>query len=522
MATTTKTRPMPSRDKSAPKGAPVTDIIGHDDPPPPYPMGRPAMHCGQCGGAGIRVTPCYFGPPLCGPCGDAQVADFDRVGWPRPWWEAPPAPHVAVACSGGLFWGEAIAPLIYSVAELGEWCEAQGITQVWVHESAFGELGWPAKPGGAHAFMERPGDWKTSAGRATLSGYSKWWKPKGYGFTLHVPAYENDSAFADAESGYRLLCDVAWYEHATRGTAPWMGGGSITSDAWIRRTFRSRRRSDLAPSAMPEPLGRAREARWYWSRPAMAEERSYRLCHALDLNLAYAAVASSLPLPVGECVYASFPTFDKRVPGLWLIEPEPWTDPRMPAPWADDARRTLPGPYWVTTPTMERCAELGVEAIESWTWPEHHAYLRPWYELIRDARAELLDVGGAPLAAVKEISRRGVGRLASRTRTKALDTDELYQPYWTWAIIAECRARLHRRLSALEVAPVAIDTDAVYFLSSRSSPEALAVRLGLPLGEGLGQFKPAGTCSAADARAALAAGNGAARAIGELRKLMKP
>jgi hypothetical protein len=321
---------------------------------------------------------------------------------------------------------------------------------------------------------------------------------------------------------------VLWYEHGTSRSAPWKGGAPLTSDSFIRKTYSQRRRVNVSVTVNPPPIetGAAREARFFWSRPPTEQERNYRYCHALDLNLAYAAVASSLSLPVGHPTHHNWPKFDKRMPGVWLIEPGPGLlDPAnlIPAPWQDDHRRDKGGTYWVTSPTMERCAELGIEPIEAYTWGEHHAYLRPWYEMIRDARAELLDVGGAPLEAVKEISRRGVGRLASRGtqhtwRGQHLDTDPLYQPYWAWAVIAECRARLHRRLSALDVRPVAIDTDAVYFLSSRSSPGALAVALGLPLGDGLGQFKAAGSCSGKDARAALEL----PAAVNALRALVKP
>lgn len=466
------------------------------------------------------MTPTYWGGPLCRRCGDRAVERFEADGWPTAWWDAPRAGHLAALGPCGLLtMQQSIRHNFSGVGELGEVLESLGVTQLWVHEAALGGLGMPARGGSPHPFITDAGRFRTGSSTPVLSGYSRWWIPGGFGFSVHIPAYENGSAFAGVDDAYRLLCEVAWYEHATGGTAPWRGGGTITSDAWIRQTYRTTRRADLAVTEHPEPVvsGAAREARWYWTREPLASESRLRYCHALDLNLAYAAVAGSIPMPIGACEHKDLPHFDKRVPGVWHIEPEAWGDATLPAPWADDHRRGRPGPYWVTTPTMERVDQLGGWAIEAYTWPEHHAFLRPWYEMIRGARAELLEVGGPALAAVKEISRRGVGRLASRTRTKALELDELYQPYWTWAVIAECRARLHRRLSALEVRPVAIDTDCVWFLSSRATPEILADKLGLPFGSGLGQFKSAGSCSAAEARAALASG----RAIPALRKAVK-
>ena len=512
--------PVSLHDKAPREGGPYAEKTGQGTPrstlPTPSP---PKQACSDCGTTEGRTTPTYWGGPLCHSCGDAAMAAFDVSGWPRPWWEIEAPPHLMALGS---------TAVCRTLGGLGAHCEANGITQVWIHETGLEALGFPARGGEGHPFLEAAGPWHTSAKAPVLSGYSKWWRPGGFGFTIHIPAYENSSAFAGAESAGQLLCWVAWYERATRGRATWTGGGSITSERWIREHFASRRRSDLAVTQLPPPMGRGREARWYWSRPATAKEAKLPFLHALDLNLAYAAVAGSLQLPVGECEHREFPvTFDKALPGLWLIEPWNYVTnggealAQLPRPWADDARRDLPGPHWVTTPTAERCYQLGIEPLEAWVWPEHHAYLRGWYEMVRDARAEVLDVGGAPLAAVKEISRRGVGRLASPNRSRDHLSDPLYQPYWAWAVIAECRARLHRRLAGLERAPVAIDTDGVYFLSASPTPEAMAARLGLPLGEGLGQFRGAGTAPAAEALPYLGVGPGGRAGIDTLRKLVK-
>jgi hypothetical protein len=490
---------------------------------PVYPGRALSQICSRC--EAEPASPTYYGGPLCRSCGDHDLATFEDEGWPPCWWEPPDARHVAVLVPGALLTHAGpVRRRVASVGELGELAELCGVSQVWVHESAIAHLFGEAGSETVHPWLAG-GEFRTGSASPKLSGYSRWWRPGGFGFSLHLPALEDASAFAGAEDGNQLRCWVAWYEHATGGRMTWRGGGMITSDVWLRECYRTSRRVDLGVTEHPPPVlsGAAREARFFWSRLPLPSERNMRYCHALDLNLAYAAVASSLPLPVGECVHTELPTFDKRIPGVWLIEPEPWSDETLPAPWADDYRRRREGPYWVTTPTMERCDQLGLWPIESYTWPEHHTYLRPWYDVVKAAREELLPLGGPPLEAVKQIARRGVGRLASRRRSMALETDPLYQPYWTWAIIAECRARLHRRLSALTeltgppVAPVAIDTDAVYFLSSRASPEILAIRLGLPFGDGLGQFKVAGSCSGADARAALESGG----AVSTLRRLVK-
>jgi hypothetical protein len=240
-----------------------------------------------------------------------------------------------------------------------------------------------------------------------------------------------------------------------------------------------------------------------WHRPAGPDESRLRYCHALDLNLAYAAGASSLPLPTGGCQHLEWPTFDPKFAGVYLIED------------GDSAR-------WVTAPTMQRLAERGIIPLEGYVWATSRRRLRAWYETIRDARTILLPDGGPALVAVKDVCREGLGRLASKVRTvppgSTLADDPTYQPYWAWAVIAEVRERLMTRVAGLEVKPVAIDTDCLYFLTNRTSPSHLAVALGLPLGDGLGQFKPAGSCKGAQARDALGQPR-TSRAIAELREL---
>lgn len=512
---------------------------GGPDPTTPYlGVATPARICTICGSADDLVGPTsYWGEDHCRGCWPAVEKELDRTGWPRPWWMAPSAPHIAVLSPRGLWWEEHLYALaLANVAAIGALAARLGVRQVWVHESALSSLGLPARLPKrneaqlSHPLVEGHGAYETR-GRAELTPYSRWRVPKGHAFSLHVPAWEQEgggpsSPFRDLESPYRLLKEVAWYEDATEGRALWRGSAGVTSDNILRETYRSRRRKvELAVTERPEPIERgwAREARWYWARRPAPVEANYRYCHALDLNSAYMNVASSLPLPVGDTLHLHFPTFEKGKAGVWLIDPGPgaWVDPMLPAPWADDYRRDRAGPYWVTSPTMERCADLGLEAIEAYVWPEAHHYMRPWYELLREARAKVLDLRGPALEAIKDIPQRGVGRLASPVRTKDLTEDETFQPYWSWAIKAECRQRLHRRLAALEVSPVALDTDCAFFLSSRASPEILAVRLGLPLGDGLGQFTSEGTCAAGDARDLLERAENPRTAITGLRELVK-
>lgn len=420
---------------------------------------------------------------------------------------------VAVIGEHVTWWGGAPMPEVpASLEALGALSDAYGIEQFWVHWNALDSLGFPRKiransPTGAvsNSFFASVGDWTSS--RVGLAPWSYWWRKGGRGFHLHIPAYAAESPFAQCATPAALLLEVLRYERATSGAMPWRGAGSITSDGYLRR----RLRDVLVSTQVPPPVQdrSAQEVAYLWHRKPGKGDRNFRYCHALDLNLSYAAPASSVELPLGEVELLELPgEFDKRVPGVHLFEvTTPW-ELATPPPWGQLGAGDGSGEHWVTTPTAERMVQLGYWPVESWVWRNHGRHLRAWYEVLRDAREALLHEGGPALTAVKQVCRQGLGRLSSERRTlregwEYLEDDPAFQPYWDWAVIAELRCRLQRRLCELEVFPVAVDTDAVYFLSSRRDPETLARRVGLPFGDRLGQFKPHGTCTAGAALEAL-------------------
>lgn len=419
-----------------------------------------------------------------------------------------------------------------SIEDLGYIAGFHGITQFWIHESALPSLGMPLSmhmptPGDGlpHAFTSACGPWKQT--RPGLKMWGHWWQRGMAGFDLHIPAYAGRSSsgkwvspFAGTDGPWCLLSEARSFYDATHG-ARWCGAGSITSDNWLRGRLKGR----LAPTEEPPPIedGSALELAYMWHRTPGEDERGFRYVHGLDLNLSYAAPVSSLELPTGRVEHRPFPCrFDPRLPGVYLFEPGPWPG-SGPPPWGSGIPWEEEGVVWVTAPAAERMVQLGYEPIEAWVWPDHGRHLRGWYEMLRDARLELLG-GGPALQAVKQTCRMGLGRLSSERRSltrgaESLEDDPLFQPYWDWAAIAELRCRLQRRVSQLKMTPVAVHTDAVYFLSSRRDPEAVAHAFGLPLGDGLGQFKSAGSCSARDAREALALSDSSA-AVTALAELM--
>jgi hypothetical protein len=196
--------------------------------------------------------------------------------------------------------------------------------------------------------------------------------------------------------------------------------------------------------------------------------------------------------------------FDGKRAGWWKVELGPWNDDRIPAPAGpgEDAVR------WVTTPTLALLTELEsrgelayqtFEVIDSWTAPGRRI-LRPWAETLerayQDARA-LAEIQGDPFgkdqdadavrAAVKGAYREALG-LMNRPGSA------VYRPDWHYAVIAQARSNLWRRMWAVGQAegvwPLEVKTDCVWYPGDK--PAGIPVRNGKGLSDALGTFKAAG------------------------------
>ena len=200
--------------RGRPPGPPAIGRL--PDRPSPYQTGAPDTGplCDGCG-----VTPggaaAYWGDRLCAPCAADAAARFDRDGWPRPPWAVEPDAGAVVGGADGLRHGGRISrQLPRNLAQLAAFCERRGASAVWVHESAFAGLGWPAElphlaPGAGHPspFFDETGPYCcTYPAPPGLIHYSRWWVRGGHGVDLHVPAYSAAaprpfrSPFAGAET----------------------------------------------------------------------------------------------------------------------------------------------------------------------------------------------------------------------------------------------------------------------------------------------------------------------------------
>lgn len=481
--------------------------------------------CDNCGSPAASWR-CYWGERLCQRCGLLAEEAFEAASWPRAPWDVELVPGVWVFGRYGLCHARGDRPWHpQTFLELALEARQQGVHSVWIHESGLEPLGLPAAPerGLELDGLEWPWLAETGSYASRVPGLAGWghWSSKEleHAFDLNIPAYvrrRGARPFAGLEDAWALYHAVSLYFEATGSKWQWRGNGAMTSDQWLRRRFRGRHAIASSAVAPPYAEGKAAEVDFQWTRAPSSTEARARWLHAFDANAAYLAAAGGVSCPAGELehVPAGPSGVDERTPGYWRFDFREYRGPG-PSPWPAVA------PLWLTSPAAAYASSRwGLEPLEAWLWPEHHQYLRPWYDDLRRARAIAAEVGGPALEAVKSIYKAGLGRLASSSRARG-EADELFQPYWDQAVTALARCNIHRRIVELDVEPIGVSVDCLYFLTSSPRPEAFAAKIGLPLGDGLGQYKIVGRPVAGrEAREALSSSNHPAAAFRALKSLL--
>ncbi|MGW7574671.1 helix-turn-helix domain-containing protein [Streptomyces sp. NPDC054765] len=235
----------------------------------------------------------------------------------------------------------------------------------------------------------------------------------------------------------------------------------------------------------------------HWWRPPTADEaaRPYVVC--LAVNLLHLAGCNAIRVTNGPAHHVSYPAFDRKMPGSWLVDLSSVPHhPLMPPPFAGS------GPAWHTTPALAYAAarQAQPQPVEGWLRPAPAVpYLDPWYRCIRLARLAVLERLGITehmdtpdlLAALHNLPHADPGQRALLHAIHATAEDAftaLAQPptqpdqmaltSWptpdkpTWrpdllaAVHANARANLHRKLglSARDgYFPLAIAGDHVLF-----------------------------------------------------------
>lgn len=377
---------------------------------------------------------------------------------------------IAVIDEAGI-WHDGVfvaAPPIGDLLDAWNLAHDLGVRQLWMTAGAVASSGLPATIGRetVHPFLEA-GSLNIPRGQRHLAGWLSAWSPDHY-VEVSVPSWDRGSPFHGLDFAPVLAGEVLEFMEATG--MMWRRSGAITSDAWLRDHHRST--GLLVPTDYPEIASVTDlEPDLQWHREPVGPELKALRCFAYDLNAMYLGAASSLRLPAGAFTHWKGRegqivfTGDINAPGYW---------------WESEDGG------WATTPT--NTYRFG-QPWECFYWPQSHRYLEPWYRALRDARTKLLDFPSPALEAVKQVYREGIGRFGSTRRSN--EADPLYQPYWRHALQAEARTRLQRRMSTFTQAPVAVDVDCCYFLTSAKSPENFARKVGIPIGTGIGQFKVA-------------------------------
>jgi hypothetical protein len=245
-----------------------------------------------------------------------------------------------------------------------------------------------------------------------------------------------------------------------------------------------------------------------WARPL-----TLPYAHGWDASRMYLAAANSCEsLAVWSLKHTGRKPFDPTRAGWWKVELGPWNDDRIPAPAGPGG----PGPRWVTTPTLALLADLehkgelaqqSFEVLDSWTAPGKRI-LRPWAETLEQtyqtARG-MAEAKGDPFG--KDQDAEAVQRAVKGAYREAIGLlnrpgSAVYRPDWHYAVIAQARSNLWRRMWATGQAenrwPIEVKTDCVWYASESQEPAAdkpagIPVRNPRGLTDALGTFKFAGT-----------------------------
>jgi hypothetical protein len=205
----------------------------------------------------------------------------------------------------------------------------------------------------------------------------------------------------------------------------------------------------------------------------------------LDKNAYYLCAANSAQLPVGGLRHTGASADPVHHVGVWLIETPASPDERLPHPVGG---RIQPGQaQWVSHPTMELLADLGVtvKVSDAWTLPRDQArrLLTAWYERLRDARTAIMpdDDGDAQALryAIKDTYSRGIGCLDRPGR-------RWHRPDWRAMLYAQARCNMYRQLRRAGQEenrwPLEVRTDSVYYQGTKP-PEIFK------MGTGMGEWK---------------------------------
>lgn len=475
-----------------------------------------------------------------------KLAALDSAGW---WAEGRDQPLV-------IPW-DRVGPTI------AWWFEAmrrRGVDVLYIHRSALellqlpGELEVPA-PGERrprHPWLDGVTFEGEQVSHYALTPSIECRGSRSHGLEILIGAYQDGAGdpFDGARDGRELLAAVAAFRDAFVSKGRPKGwayrnsaiqtGWKLLHAPWQRGARRGRLTMNLAENPRPELEGLDEGAQvevpygsWATTGGASYPVRPWVL--AWDVNGQRLAATARLSVGVGGLEHRTAGEGEwldmKQLPGYHRITAVEHPHAGAIPPVFD--------PGWHTTPRVAMAAWLGIgfELAESWVWTERAAYLNPWYEAMRDARARLLEVGaatpptseakasdwraaGIALGALKQSYLQPLGRLRSaRAREQG---GPYYRPDWYDHVIGQELAREYLRLHQL--AELRVPVLAVYFdtiIIESDTPDLIAgAPEPLQVSSQLGKFKPLGALPAEQARHILYGGERSPD-VGALVKALK-
>ena len=218
----------------------------------------------------------------------------------------------------------------------------------------------------------------------------------------------------------------------------------------------------------------------------------------IDRNGSYPSACSAVPLAPNKLLHTGpLAAFDKASAGIYLIDIPEWTRTDMPHPLGRIIDRPdEQGRVWVTTPHIKQLERLVRESHlavmpaihDSWTGKANESLFKPFYAAARQARIELVQVGGEPYKAYKTRLSIALRLLWPKRKEQK---SPFWRPDWRMSMVAEASVRHWtvafkavqegHRLIALR------NVDAAVFWTPEDTPPA-TYRIGSGFGEVKAKF----------------------------------
>ncbi|MFD9461164.1 DnaB-like helicase C-terminal domain-containing protein [Streptomyces sp. NPDC060027] len=222
----------------------------------------------------------------------------------------------------------------------------------------------------------------------------------------------------------------------------------------------------------------------------------------IDRNGSYPSACSAVPLAPNKLLHTGpLDAFDKTQAGIYHIDIPEWNHPGMPHPLGRLVDRPDDqGRVWVTTPHIKQLERLHrdshltapVTIHDSWTGKANESLFKPFYAAAREARTELVKVGGEPYKNYK--TRLSIAlRLLWPKRPES--RSPFWRPDWRMSMVAEASVR-HWTVAFKAVQEghtlIALrNVDAAIFWTPQDTPPG-TYRIGTGFGEVKAKFIPRG------------------------------